>query len=250
MSQIAIPHPSLPLEQSQASMRRRLYGLAIIVSLSFLLLARTNDSQECAAMYLPLVGPSMLMLCLAGAEFTLYLQRLTLERRSEEAKHELDEQQALERQRSFNHIWQDLADSRGSSAVPAEVLKELDGLFKADLVAVWAGDKAGGFHLAGAHPVANEGAVRLDKVAQMSPCFEKLRETQELLRVSNFEQDTSKAFAWFCEENEFRHVILCPVLVRRDLVGVLAFFYHEKRAFSSRRGEEMQAAANLFLCAF
>jgi len=70
-------------------------------------------------MYLPLVGPSMLMLCLAGAEFTLYLQRLTVERRSEEAKRKLDEQQALERQRSFNHIWQDLADSRGSSAVPA-----------------------------------------------------------------------------------------------------------------------------------
>lgn len=249
MSQIAIAHASLPEEQSPASMRRRLYGLAALVALSFLIIARANDSQECATMYLPVGGMSMLMLCLAGAEMTIYLQQLTLERRAHAEQMERGEHHALERQRSFNHIWQELADSRGTAAVPESVLTELKSLFSADLVAAWAGDKAGGFHLTGAHPVAQDGAVRLDKVAQMSPCFERVRQTQKILSVSDLDQETTRAFAWFCEENSYRQVILCPVLVRRDLVGVLAFFYCEKRSLSSRLGEEMQAAANLFLCA-
>lgn len=200
-------------------------------------------------MYLPVAGASMLMLCLAGAELTVYLQRLTLERRALLEESERGEQHALQRQRSFNHIWQELADSRGTTVVPESVLTELQSLFSADLVAAWASDKVGGFHLTGAHPVAKEGAVRLDKVAQMSPCFEKVRQTQKLLSITNHEQETTKAFAWFCEEHSYRQVILCPVLVRRDLVGVVAFFYCEKRSLSSRLSEEMQSAANLFLCA-
>src|SRR5437867_483138 len=228
MNEISIAHPPLPTEQAPASARRRLYGLAILVTLSFLIIARSNDSQECASMYLPVAGMSMLMLCLAGAELTLYLQQSALERRAQAQQVEREEQNTLERQRAFNHMWQELADSRSSAAVPTSVLTELQSLFSADLVAAWAGDKMGGFHLAGAHPAISERATRLDKVAQMSPCFEKVRQTQKLLAIANFEQDTTKAFAWFCEENGYRQVILCPVLVRRDLVGVLAFFYSEK----------------------
>jgi hypothetical protein len=38
-------------------------------------------------------------------------------------------------------------------------------------------------------------------------------------------------------------------LVRRDMVGVLAFFYRQTPPLSARLAEEMQSAANLFLCA-
>ena len=148
-----------------------------------------------------------------------------------------------------NFIMKELADSRGSSTAPPTVMTELATLFAADLVAVWSGDKMGGFRLDGAHPLAADGAVRLDKVAHMSPCFERLRATQRLIRVSDFERETTKAFAWFCEENGLQHAILCPVLVRHELVGVLAFLYKAKPSSSSKLTEEMQAAANLFLCA-
>ncbi len=192
----------------------------------------------------------MLVICLAGVEYHLFVRRVSAERALQLATHEEAELQVVERQRVFNHIWQDLADCRGSGGVPVTVLTELVSLFSADLVAAWSSDKAGGFHLAGAHPLANDGAVRLDKVAQMSPCFDRLREAQRVMCVSNLEQETTRAFAWFCEENGFQHAILCPVLVRRDLAGVLVFFYREKPQVTSKISEEMQAAANLFLCAF
>ncbi len=200
-------------------------------------------------MYLPLAGASMLTLCLAGAEFTIYLQRVALQHRARQAEYDRLEGQAVERQRTFNQIWQQLADSRGESIVPESVLKELTALFSADLVAAWESDKAGSFHLSGAYPVANDGAVRLDKVAHMSPCFEGLRNSQTQLRTTDITKQTSKALAWFCEENGFQQIVLNPVLVRRDLVGVLAIFYKDKPAISTKLAEEMQSAANLFLCA-
>jgi hypothetical protein len=38
-------------------------------------------------------------------------------------------------------------------------------------------------------------------------------------------------------------------MVRQELVGVLAFFYTGKLQLTSKQMEEMQSAANLFLCA-
>jgi transcriptional regulator with GAF, ATPase, and Fis domain len=209
----------------------------------------TDGSDGWTLVYLPFVSAILLVMSLAGVECTLYVQRVTAERRYNSVKREEDELHAVERQRAFNYIWQELADNHSSTTVPAPVLTELATIFSADLVAVWSGDKAGGFRLDGAHPLAAEGAVRLDKVAHMSPCFERIRATQRLVRVTDFERDTTKAFAWFCEENGLKHVILCPVLVRHDLVGVLAFFYRDKRSLPAKVLEEMQSAANLFLCA-
>lgn len=235
------------------ALRLRLYALGVVVTVSFLfLMFRTNDSAETAAVHLPLAGGVMLMLCLAGAEFTLYLQRITREREANRVDQERLEQAALERQRAFNHIWQELADHRGETKAPENVLKEISALFEADLVAVWRqGATQGGHHLWGAHPVSNDGAVRLDKVGQASPCFDTLRETKRQLQLTGSADKTARAIAWFCEENGYCHVVLSPVLVRHELVGVLALFYRDKnQTLSSKAREEMQAAANLFLCAF
>ncbi len=230
--------------------RVRYYGFCAVVALAFVLMGRwmyNNDGW--APVYLPVAGATMLMISLAGVEFHLFLRRLAAERETQTARREEAEHQAIERQRAFNTLWQTLADNRGHGPLPPAVLTELAALFSADMVAVWASDGLGGFRLAGMHPQANDGAVRLEKVAQMSPCFEKVREALRLTRVSNFEQETTKAFAWFCEENGFQHSVLCPVLVRRDMVGVLAFFYRENPQLSPKLAEEMQSAANLFLCA-
>jgi len=230
--------------------RLRYYGFCTVVALAFVMMGRCTDEFDgWAQVYLPLIGATMLVICLAGVECHLFLQRIGVERQLQLSKREEAEIQAIERQRVFNHMWQDLADCHGSAGVPVTVLTELASLFSADLVAAWSSNNAGGFHLAGAHPLATDGAVRLDKVAQMSPCFERLRETRRVMSVSNLEQETTRAFAWFCEENGFEHTVLCPVLVRRDLVGVLVFFYREKPQITSKTAEEMQSAANLFLCA-
>jgi transcriptional regulator with GAF, ATPase, and Fis domain len=229
--------------------RLRYYGIGAVLALSFMLLGRSvGHNDGLAQVYLPFMGATLLVMALAGIEYHLYTQRVAAEREAQRAKREEAELQAVERQKSFNQMWQLLADSRGNP-LPVTVLTELSVLFSADLVAVWSTDNVRVFHLIAAHPLANDGAVRLDKVAQMSPCFEKIRETQHLTRVTNLEQDTTKAFAWFCEENGFKEAVLCPVLVRRDIVGVLALFYREDSHLTKKLSEEIQAAANLFLCA-
>jgi len=242
---------AIRLELPTLNFRLRYYGFCAVVALAFMLMGRcTDDFDGWAEVYLPFIGATMLVICLAGVECHLFLRRIGAERASHLASREEAELRAIERQRAFNRMWQELADSRGSGAIPVTVLTELVELFSADLVAAWSGDTAGGFHLAGAYPLTIDGAVRLDRVAQMSPCFERLRETQRVMSVSNPKQETTKAFAWFCEENALHHTVLCPVLVRRDLVGVLVFFFREKPQVTSKVAEEMQAAANLFLCAF
>jgi transcriptional regulator with GAF, ATPase, and Fis domain len=247
---VAISAASIPTSNQPALQHRlRYYGIGAVLSLALMLLGRYMSGTEgLAEVSLPFVGATLLVISLAGIEYHLYVQRVAAEQERQRAKREEAELQAIERQRAFNSIWQALANSRGS-ALPVAILTELSKLFSADLVAVWAVDQVGSFHLTGAHPLANDGAVRLDKVAQMSPCFETVRESQQLTRVVDFEQESTKAFAWFCEENGFKEAVLTPILVRRELVGVLAFFYRENPQLSPKLAEEMQAAANLFLCA-
>jgi transcriptional regulator with GAF, ATPase, and Fis domain len=133
--------------------------------------------------------------------------------------------------------------------VPASVLTELTALFAADLVAVWAADRVGGLQLHGTGTLPQEHVLRLQKVTQTSPCFEALREQQRQLCITDIPGQTTVSFAWFCEELAFQQVVLCPVLVRQNVVGVLAFFYRQNPRLSARVKEEMQLAANLFLCA-
>jgi hypothetical protein len=231
--------------------RWRLYGFCLVIALAFVMMWQCIDAFDAAIhVQLPAAAATLFVVCLAGAEVTIFLRHLADERQSQIAKREEAEQYAIERQQTFNRLWQSLADTRGSAEMPAAILTELAGLFSADLVAVWSADPtSGGYQLRGAHPAGLDGAVRLDRVAHLSPCFDKLRDAQDILAVSDFEQHTSKAMAWYCEENDLQHAVLCPVLVRRDLVGVLALFFRAKPELTPRLIEEMQAAGHLFLCA-
>src|SRR5436190_22788202 len=162
--------PSVPL--STPAYRFRLYGMCTIVALAFMLLGRwTDDSTPLVQMYMPLVGATMLVITLAGAECTLFLQDIATEHRQQLAQREQAEESAVERQRVFNGLWQALADSRGEAAVPEPILAELRNLFSANLVAVWSAESiADGFRLSGAHPLAADVAARLDTVGRTSPC--------------------------------------------------------------------------------
>jgi hypothetical protein len=186
---------------------------------------------------------------LAGVEYSLHQAETNVARTSEQTARERAEQIAEGRQRSFNHLWQVLADNRHAVEAPPSALKELTTLFEADLVAVWAADRVGGYHLYGTGELQQEHHLRLDKVSETSPCFDTLRRSKSQSIVTNISEEMPKPFAWFCEELGYTQIVLCPVLVRHNVVGVLGFFYRQNPKLSSRQHDEMQFAANLFLCA-
>ncbi|MCG3148692.1 MAG: hypothetical protein PCFJNLEI_02137 [Verrucomicrobiae bacterium] len=233
------------------SIRRRLYGLCVVVSLAVLLLIHLNNSSLLQVnAYVPLIVATMLAIGLAGAEWEVALQRHAAERQARLAELERSEFHAVERQRTFNRLWQVLADSRGKASLPAEALDMLAQLFGADLVAVWSvTEESEAFRLRGVQPAEAANASRLEKIAQASPCFERLRGVQRDLHVTNFARETSQALGLFCEERNLQEAMLCPVLVRQEMVGVLAFFYQGKPELSAKVREELQSAANLLLCA-
>ena len=230
--------------------RGRLYGMCLVIALSFMLIAHlTNDAHAWVQLYLPLAGVAMMILSMSAAEFHLYVERLGVERQLHAEQQEHVEQSATERQRIFNQLWQDLADTRGQD-IPPNILADLSQLFAADLTGFWmAEDRESRFRLRGAHQITSADYERLDKIGQVAPCFEKLQERPGQLRVTDFRKQTAPALEWFCTDLGLVTAVFNPVMVRQELVGVLAFFYKGKPELSSKESEEMQSAANLFLCA-
>lgn len=247
MNQAIVP-PLVP--ETSIHSRRVLYGLGLIVALSFLYSAGiSNENSTAMPLYLPAATGFLLVMFLAGAEYTLHQAQLVVMQATQQSARAQAELVAEERQRAFNQLWQTLADNRHAVQAPPKVLEDLTRLFSSDLVAVWAADRVGGFHLYGASALADQQRQRLEKLSQTSPCFEVLREQQRQLCITDIPGQTTKSFAWFCEEMEYQQVVLCPVLVRQNVVGVLGFFNKQKTRMAPRQREEMQLAANLFLCA-
>lgn len=207
----------------------------------------SGESLPLAHVYLPVLAGAMLAIGLAGAEWQVFLQKTTADRLARGAAHD----DALSRQHAFNQLWQELADSRGQALLPAVVMQDLAGLFAAEFVAVWSKDESpGGFVLRGSHPVDDAAVRRLNKIVQATPCFERLGNWKCATLVTNLARETAPALALFCEEKNLSQAVLCPVLVRQEMVGVLAFFYPVNQPVPSQRIAEMQSAATLMLCAF
>src|SRR5258706_15086507 len=67
------------------SPRARLYGMALVITLSYMLMGRlNNDSDSWVQVSLPLSSASLLLLSLAAAEMYIYVQRM---QRHHEALH-------------------------------------------------------------------------------------------------------------------------------------------------------------------
>jgi len=227
--------------------RRRLYGLCIVVALAVTIMVQLSEEKlPLVQVYLPVLAAAMVAVGLAGAEWQVYLQKAAADRLARVA----EQDDALDRQRAFNELWQALADSRGQAVLPESVMEKLANLFATEFVAVWSADESpGGFRLRGAQPVDEAVVRRLDKIVQASPCFGRLRKFKRTTQVTDLARETSPALALFCEEKNLTQAVLCPVMVRQEMVGVLAFFYPQDQPVPSPRLEEMQSAANLLLCA-
>lgn len=231
--------------------RLRLYGMCLIIALSFLVVARTTENAAgWVELYLPVVGATMLVISLAGAELQILINRQRQLHLDREQKNKESELIACNRQRTFNHIWQTLTDSPRGGAIEQDVIESLVDLFSADLVAVWSGKESSvGYHLAGAHHLSLEQADRLNKIGQVAPCFSQLKERGRQCCITDFHKQTAPALAWFCHDHDLSYAVFSPVQVRQEIVGVLGIFYQQRQNLSAKKLEEMQAAANLLLCA-
>src|SRR5258706_2844700 len=91
------------------SPRARLYGMALVITLTYLLIGRlNNDNDSWIQVRLPLSGASLLLVSLAAAETYLYIHRM--QRGHEELQVtrsreiELSQQLAFQRQSTLNQI--------------------------------------------------------------------------------------------------------------------------------------------------
>src|SRR5580700_2352895 len=120
--------------------RARLYGMALVITLSYMLIGRlNNDSDSWVQVSLPLSSASLLLLSLSGAETYLYVQRV--QRNQEElettrtSELELSQRMAFQRQSTLNQISRALIDKLDAARISPDVLEKIAQLFEADAVA-------------------------------------------------------------------------------------------------------------------
>src|SRR5580704_7457194 len=68
---------AIKLDVREWTPRARLYGMALVITLSYMLIGRLNNgSDSWVQVSLPLSSASLLLLTLSGAETYLYVQRV------------------------------------------------------------------------------------------------------------------------------------------------------------------------------
>src|SRR5271170_4989501 len=103
------------LDVQKLTPRARLYGMALVITLSYMLIGRlNNDSDSWVQVSLPLSTASLLLLSLSGAETYLYVQRVQRNQEELEVTRareiELSQRLAFQRQSALNQISRDLID--------------------------------------------------------------------------------------------------------------------------------------------
>ena len=135
------------------SPRARLYGMALVITLSYMLIGRlNNDSDSWVQVSLPLSSASLLLISLSAAETYLYVQRVQQNHEELRAARvreiELSQRLAFQRQSTLNQISRALIDKLDVAQITQEVLEKIAQLFEADVVAAWLIEKTGPTHFA------------------------------------------------------------------------------------------------------
>src|SRR5450432_3209038 len=139
---------AIKLDVREWSPRARLYGMALVITLSYMLIGRlNNDSDSWVQVSLPLSSASLLLVSFAAAETYLYIQRTQrsheelLATRTREI--DLSQRLAFQRQSTLNQISRSLIDKLDVAQISADVLEKIAQLFEADVVAAWIVEKNG-----------------------------------------------------------------------------------------------------------
>ena len=231
--------------------RARLYGAALIFSLTYLLVGRlsSNDLQW-VQVYLPLSASSVLLLASAAVEAYFLIRRLQqrhAELLAQQARDQAAAQQlALQRQGNFNEITRALLDKLDLEHLPAEVLERMAALFQADVVGIWSvtSGPPARFILRGAHGLEAPAATQLATLTRTTACFDAVITTGKPVAL-DVAGVTTPAFAVFCQSENLVAGTLNPVWCRDHLAGVVGVFYRQEPAASVTSAAELQTVANI-----
>lgn len=234
------------------SPRARLYGLAIIVCLVYLLVGRLSSSElQWVQVYLPLSTASVLLVTAAGIE-SYFLLRQWQKRHAElvelrEREQELSQRLAAQRQSILNQVSRALIDKLDSRHIPQEVFERTAALFEGDIVAVWFGNYSPGvaFELQGCSGLDEATTRSLAAITHATPCFETVLTRGKAAVVQEFARDTTTRFAEFCQTTGLGTALLSPIITRGNTAGLIAVFYRQARPLPNAFPAELQTIANL-----
>ncbi len=234
------------------SPRARLYGMALVITLSYMLIGRlNNDNDSWVQVSLPLSSASLLLVSLAAAETYLYVQRVQKNQAELQAARaqeiELSQRLAFQRQSTLNQISRALIDKLDVARISTDVLEKIAQLFEADAVTAWLTEKNGQtrFLLKGAFGFTSCNLEQLEAAHWTFPAFEQSASAVHPLVITNVAQQSPPALASVCDRERVTSAILNPIVCRDEIVGLLGIFYRNPRVISPSLMAEMQTVANI-----
>jgi len=127
--------------------RARLYGVTLVVVLSYLLIGRlSSGDQKWVYVDLPMSAAAVLVLGLAAVEAYFVIQSLQRRYRALQAARaneiELAERLSEQRRNILNQISRTLLDKLNLKQLPPDVVEKVALLFEADIVGVWLAERS------------------------------------------------------------------------------------------------------------
>jgi signal transduction histidine kinase len=244
------------VELKRWRVRARLYGVTLIVVLTYLLIGRiSSENRKWVEVDLPVSAAALLAVGVAGVEAYFVIQRL--QRRYQELQaarlHEIELAERLSEQRQsiLNQVSRTLLDKLNLKQLPPDVVEKIALLFETDVAGIWLADRNTPklFVPRGVSGLAETAAKELGAIGHASPCFEKVLQQTHQLMVLDFRRDTAPPLAAFCEREGLLSAMFTPIVCRDAIAGIIGAFYRQKRDVPLPLAVEMQTVANLIASA-
>ncbi len=187
---------------------------------------------------------------LVAVEVYLYILRLRGQneklKAERTAEQELSQTAVAQRQDLLNEILCTLIDKPDFSQLAPKVLDKAVGLFEADIAAAWQVDEgiSGNFILKGASGVNASKLEQLRKQHWTFQAFGAQPGASREIVVEDAPQNLTPSLAQFCQNEKVAIAVLCPIVRRGELAGVLGVFYRRHLVIAPQRAAEMQSVAN------
>lgn len=237
-------------------MRARLYGLTLIVAMSYLLIGRlSSQDHKWVQVDLPLSTAVVLLLGIAGVEAYFVIRGLQQRYHELQASRtreiKLAEQFSEQRRTILNQISRALLDKLNLKQLQPEVIEKIALLCETDVAGVWLSERHAPtlFIPRGISGIPAAAAKELGAIGHASPCFEKLLQVARQMEVTDFQRDTAPTLAAFCEREGLVAAVFTPVVCHETIVGIIAAFYRKSHPISPPLSAEMQTVANLIASA-
>ena len=247
---------SIKQNVGQPSPRARLYGMALVITLSYMLIGRlNNDNDSWVQVNLPVSTASLLLLSLAGAETYLYVQRIQKHqaelREIRQREIELSQRLAFQRQSTLNQISRALIDKLDVAQISQEVLEKIAQLFEADAVTAWITERneLPHFVLKCAFGFNAHNFEQLASSEWSFPSFEQTRKEPHQLILDDIAQQAPATLASVCEREGIACAVLNSIVRRDELIGLLGIFYRKPLTLAPSHTAEMMTVTHIIASA-